>query len=287
MVNSDSGNSAKKQVVNTNLLVVLHLYYLEQISFFIEKLENINNCNWQLILTSPFDLNHEILNNFKRINKNVIFFKVPNIGYDIWPFIFAIKHSDLSKFDFVIKLQTKRPTNRIKILRIFVKNYGWRNELVNALLLSKTYFNKIIRCLIKHDEIGIIGSKSVLRSLEKNYILSINQELDKLHIVSSLSRNRRPLFFAGTMFIIRAKLLAYLYEAQINEHLFKNDALESESDGTISHIFERLFSIVPQVLGYKIKGKSPHPLSYYMRLIQKLPYHFYYKFKNNFVSKNH
>ena len=34
-----------------HVLVHLHLFYYEQTDYFIKKLANINNCNWDLFVT--------------------------------------------------------------------------------------------------------------------------------------------------------------------------------------------------------------------------------------------
>ena len=33
------------------VLVHLHLYYQDQLLYFLEKLKNINNCTWDLVIT--------------------------------------------------------------------------------------------------------------------------------------------------------------------------------------------------------------------------------------------
>ena len=94
------------------VLVHLHLFYHEQLPYFLDKLKNINNCDWDLIVTvcEHIDESEKMILNFKSDAEIRL---VENNGYDILPFLNVIKSVNLDDYDFVLKLHTKRGRNTI------------------------------------------------------------------------------------------------------------------------------------------------------------------------------
>ncbi|MBQ2068723.1 MAG: hypothetical protein II465_01190, partial [Bacteroidales bacterium] len=88
------------------LLVHFHVYYEDQIPWFLEKLGNINGCEWDLYVT------YSALGEASRAMILSAFplarmMELGNIGYDLWPFIKVLKSVDVDSYDYVMKLHTK------------------------------------------------------------------------------------------------------------------------------------------------------------------------------------
>ena len=74
----------------SRLLVHLHVYYHDQVVYFIEKMKNISGCEWDLLVTySEYDGRTEAL--IREFRPDAGFLKVENVGYDVWPFISVLK----------------------------------------------------------------------------------------------------------------------------------------------------------------------------------------------------
>ena len=82
----------------SRLLVHLHIYYHNQVDYFIGKMKNITDCEWDLLVTfSEYDSQTEAL--IKEFKPSAAFLKVENVGYDVWPFISVLKKIDFSRYD--------------------------------------------------------------------------------------------------------------------------------------------------------------------------------------------
>ena len=117
------------------ILVHFHLYYHNQIDFWIDKFSNINHCDWDLFVTYV-DENKESKNKILKIKPDTKFIKVKNAGYDILPFLKIIENVNLGEYDYILKMHTKnyRAKPYIGI------GYDWRNLLVSAILDSAKRF---------------------------------------------------------------------------------------------------------------------------------------------------
>lgn len=228
------------------VLVHLHLFYHEQLPYFIEKLQNINTCYWDLIVT--------VCEHVEESEKMILDFKpdaeirlVENNGYDILPFLNVIKSVNLDDYDLVLKLHTKNVRKRIviNINGIPFKNSFWEKRLVDSLLYSKGIFFENLRILCD-DRYGMVADSfftiKLLSYPEDTYLL--DQLKSELNIKSDYSY-----FIAGSMFLIRASILKRLAKYNIEE-----DKIESAtgSTSTIYHAIERIFTILTDDEGYEV-----------------------------------
>ena len=99
------------------ILVFLHLFYPESWKEIREYLRNFEGYNWDLCITYPGFLDEkegfqEIKEDIRRLNPGTEFFCFENRGFDIGPFLTALRTRDTGGYDVVFKLQskgTKRP----------------------------------------------------------------------------------------------------------------------------------------------------------------------------------
>ena len=90
----------------SRLIVHFHIYYHDQVDYFINKMKNINGCDWDLLVTySTASSKTEAM--IKEFKPDAQFLKVENAGYDVWPFIKVLKVLDFTKYDYILKLHTK------------------------------------------------------------------------------------------------------------------------------------------------------------------------------------
>jgi adenylyl- and sulfurtransferase ThiI len=126
-----------------------------------------------------------------------------------------------------------------------LKKYKWRNYLVNALL------NNIRKNILKFEEdnqVGLLGSyklccmESLTQPLIKD-LLEIGFDTNKL--------NSKYYYIAGTMFIIRAKLLKPL-QGRYDTNTFRDSSNVSGAHNENAHNIERLFGAIVTLQGFQI-----------------------------------
>ncbi len=244
-----------------NILVHLHLYYQEQLDFFLQKLSNISGCRWDLFVT--------VCEKSDDISKKILEFKpdahiilVKNIGYDVYPFIQVLNLVDIDNYDYVLKIHTKnfRMIQRtIKEKHMTIQGFSWRDNLVNTLIGTKSIFKKNLE-LLNNKRIGMICSKTFLfkitdKTPEDTLLLSNLKKRLKIE-------NSYGYFCAGTMFIIKANILKQLKDTNFNEYDFGQHIEQTESCGNLAHAIERIFTILTDYYGLKVCGRNVYLFSF-------------------------
>lgn len=244
------------------LFVHLHIYYHNQIDYFVKKLCNINACDWDLFITyvEPSD---ELFRKFKTTKPDTIFLQVKNIGYDVYPFIQAIRTINLEDYDYILKLHTKAQRKRFG----FIKSNAWRNNLVEFLLHSKKLFRNNLEILNNNKDIGLICNPWQFQTIrgklsEETYALNTMMKRLNLHY-------RGNKFVAGTMFMARASIYKDIADSDICEDDFEDES-HTNSTSTNAHVLERVFSLIVYSKGYKIYTVSRFSSPYLFLISQKV-----------------
>ena len=228
------------------ILVILHVYYHDHISYFIDKMKNINGCEWDLIVTYSEE-NQRTNNKFRNFKPDVKFVMVDNSGYDVWPFIQTIKAIDLSGYDYILKLHTKNINNpSIKLNGLKQTGHRWRNMIVDSMLKSQKQFSKCLKRLESNPNIGMICCYELFVSLtdripEDTYML----EEEAARIGLQIKKGK---FCAGTMFMVRPECLKVILDAEFTPEMWV--AGKSHSIGTLAHVYERILCFAVLDAGY-------------------------------------
>jgi lipopolysaccharide biosynthesis protein len=240
------------------LLVILHVYYHDHVSYFIDKMKNINGCEWDLIVTYS-EQSQRTKNKLENFKPDTKFVMVDNTGYDVWPFIQTIKAVDLSGYDYILKLHTKNINNpSIRLNGLKQTGHRWRNLLVDSMLKSPKQFSKCLKRLENNPKIGMISCYELFVNLtdrrpEDTYML----EKEATRIGLKIKTGK---FCAGTMFMTRSSCLETIRMAELDHSVWGEEA-KSHSKATLAHVYERIFGSVISESGMKIKGVSPHRLN--------------------------
>ena len=239
-----------KKAKQKRVLVHIHLYYHEQIDYFISKLSNINNCYWDLYVTYSEE-NEQSRNKVLNIKPNAKFVKCPNIGYDILPFINVLQLVDLKNYDYILKIHTK--AYREQQFQYWESGYGWRNILVNALLGSKHNFYRCLKYFEKNKNIGIIAAKNCIRHMSFSNRPEDTVLYKRVCKIFNLPDNRGH-FVCGTMFMCRASLMQLFKNLKYSESFFHSYEQRTGMEGTPIHVMERLFGTMTEAQGYVLYG---------------------------------
>jgi hypothetical protein len=234
--------------------------YLERISFL-----NKSKCIFTLYLTSSVvnndseqgKFNHKLvqtsLDKYNLANKCKII-TVPNIGYDIGPFVHVINSIDLDSYDLVLKIHTKNEigTNVTNLNGVNYTDRDWTELLIDSVLKNKNIISKIFSIFKKNLDINMVSSRYCTTSDEfyyEKHIKKVNEILYKI----SLSTVESIEFCAGTIFWARASIFKLIQNKYTIESFVDSRNNNSDIDCTLAHTFERLFGVLAKTNNGKIK----------------------------------
>lgn len=220
--------------------VHLHLYYLEQLPELLARLENLNRAGitWDLFVTMPAavcsfsatgknaaHLSAEIISpaaetdartdSFAAADAQIraafpaaVIWRPENRGYDVGPFIDFLHRVRLDEYDYILKIHTKRRQHGEYCCFNGIRFHtaAWSKILLDALLETPEIVRRNFALLENETDIGMVGNGFCLTGEAGTYKMleaSIKNEAEKMHLPPIENFN----FIAGTMFIVRARLL--------------------------------------------------------------------------------
>ena len=232
------------------IAVHLHLFYLEQLDDLLVRLQNLTDYPYDLFVTMVDD-NAEAKQKILTFKSDAKIWIVPNLGYDVGPFIDFLHKINLDEYDYIIKIHTKRAKSGSYCIfnrhRFDMKT--WRAMLLDA-VISKSAVANNLRLLAQNDKIGMVGSDFILtdeKCVYQNVTLQIETEMVKIGMEIPKDKH----FVAGTMFWARAKLLKPLLVYKIEDFAVSEGQIH---DGTLAHVIERMFGLVITAQGYQVRG---------------------------------
>ena len=232
------------------IAVHMHLFYTQQLNDLLSRLQNMDGTPYDLYVTICED-NDETIKKIRQIKPQAKIWQVPNLGYDVGPFIDFLHHINLDNYDYILKIHTKR-THSINYCYFNKRRFDvrtWREMLLDA-IISKPAISEALNLLAKDSKIGMLGSSFVLTNEKKalhNLEKDIEAEMRKIGLETPDDKH----FIAGTMFWVRSKLLKPFLAYNI--HNFEPSSANTH-DETLAHVLERMFGIAITAQGYKIKG---------------------------------
>lgn len=229
------------------VLVILHLFYEDQLAWFLDKIANIHGCEWDLLVTGPAFSDASVAA-IRAFRSDARFLSCENVGYDVWPFLHAFQTVSPDDYDWILKLHTKSNTgkHKIRINGVHLTGFMWRDILVDALLESPARWQEVLGACQKSD-CGMVCSRKLYAKLnfkEDNGLLD-----DELRRIGLTTDERR--FCVGTMFLLRSSLLKALPLQDFRAEQFPKESA-SNSGGSLAHIYERVLSLLAPSRGYKV-----------------------------------
>lgn len=240
------------------ILVHLHIFYHEQVPYFLEKLRNIPKTFDIHLVVTLVEQNSLTRHLLETAFPDVECLIVPNNGYDIAPFFTVLQHVDRSQYDLVLKLHTKGfYPSAIPIGDEMFGEYAWRNALVDDLLGSPEIVVGNIKNLLEDNDIGMIGCQRLILSSateeEKGLI-----DYETFYQITSERFNiqrRAPFhFIAGTMFMARMEIFSSV--AKLPVSAFSPSTGTGDSECSLAHYMERFLGFAVSIAGFRIKDVS-------------------------------
>ncbi|MDX2082501.1 MAG: rhamnan synthesis F family protein [Rickettsiales bacterium] len=219
------------KILQLKVAVHLHLFYLDLLDEFIESLKNIPH-KFDLFITLV-DCDQSKIAKIFTIFPNTKVFSIPNIGRDVGGLIEVINNIDLNDYDVLIKLHSK------KSLHTGFEQKDWRQRLTGALIGNK-FQSALVLSKFCDKKIGMIGSFEDLSFIELENRDNFKNFCKKFEI------SDEAIFFRGTVFAIRTKILQRFKEKKIILKDFEN------SDSACPYAFEHAFGSLCLAQNYKI-----------------------------------
>lgn len=225
---------------------------MDQLPEIISKLQNMDKSgiDYDLYVTMTAK-DEEAETKIKQAFTKVTIWQVENRGYDIGPFIDFLHKINLDSYDYILKIHTKNKKggdygcfNGVR-----VDSKTWANMLWDALLGSSDVVKNNYSILLENPKVGMLGSSFCLSRKEENPKIRAKMSYECKRL--SLAENDNISFIAGTMFMVRAKLMQPFLAYRITDF----EKVQSKvHDYMLAHCLERLFGVAVLAQGYEIRG---------------------------------
>ena len=235
--------------IDKKIAIHIHVFYIDMLDIFIDYLKN-SPYKFDLLISVNSEENKNICikkinnNSLKKLNKLLIKI-VPNIGRDIAPLLIDFKEEQ-KEYDFICHIHTKKSPHDVSLK-------GWLDYLLTN-LISESAIKNIIINFIQNENIGIVFPPIFYKIYDTVLIAADKQNmcklLDRMNINFILDSNNF-IFPAGSMFWYKPDALKSLFLLNLTYDDFPKEPISPSA--TISHAIERLFGIVAEYNGYKIK----------------------------------
>ena len=231
--------------------VVLHLYYRDLWPEFAWCLARLS-MPFQLVVTVN-EHDAEFESEVRRVFPDAEIHVMENRGRDVGPFMELLRQGHLDRFDAVCKLHGKR--SAVSGPRALL-GHIWRRANLIDLVGSDEKVEHILRRFQTDPDIGMIGSPRFHfpnGHFDEEGVWGENRDAvaGLIRRLGADTEGRRAEYYAGTMFWIGRKPLATLKRLGLGLSDF--EAENGALDGTLGHAMERLFGMIPSVIGQKLE----------------------------------
>jgi len=230
--------------------VIAHVFYPELWPELAACIRTVGSCD----LTVTY-VDEAAVEGARRDFPNARFVLCENRGYDIWPFLKALKTVDLDAFDVVVKLHTKRDivcAKRNIVAHTLLNGSAWRDHLL-AFVKTHEAWQRTCR-KFEDPKVGLVADRHVIflrrDGLKEKYCESFDAAVRELNGEWGIPARRNGRFVGGTMFAARAAALRPFAERAFTSEMF--DVSGGHETETYAHVVERMFGLAVGGQGYKV-----------------------------------
>lgn len=238
-----------KKNKNVRILVHLHLFYPEMWERIKEYLKNLTPYDYTLYVTHPLNFEAEVINKIKEFKPDTVIIPLENKGFDVGPYIEVISKTDLSRYDIIFKLHSKRKRKgRMFMYGNLFRKRDWFLYLFNG-VAGPFNVHKTIDKLANDSKVGMVAAQNLIVTDPAHKQRFVQKYAEEFH----LNYTKNYQFIAGTVFAVKASLMQ-----EIKDLGFSQDDFDPTKRGqfSLAHALERLICIVVIEKGYKIAGNT-------------------------------
>ena len=233
-------------------LVIAHVFYPQLWPELADCIRNVGSCD--LVVTY---VDESSVVAARRDFPAARFLLCENRGYDIWPFLKAVQTSDLSAYDLIVKLHTKRDIDlprKAEVGYTVLNGSRWRDRLLAFVKTPEAWAKTVAR--FADPSIGMVADRHVVfrrcDAKREAHGGSFDAAVRELNEKRGIPAKRNGRFVGGTMFAVRAPILARLVSHPFSPEMF--GASGGHENETFAHVVERMFGLIVSGLGFRVEG---------------------------------
>ncbi len=238
----------RNQKTHLRILVVLHLFYPEQWVKIKEYLMTFGGCAFDLKVTIPEGYTDEAtITDIREFSPGAEIITLPNIGYDVAPFIQVLNTVDLNQYDLVYKLQSKGINVPARYL--YGQEFCFKDWFLNLYrgIFGLFRTRRIIKMFETDAELGLVAAQNLIVE-DPSYKKHFTSDIAASYGIS-LNPNYR--YVAGTCFAARSSALMKIKELGLQLSDFE---VTKRGEFSTAHAFERIICAIVENAGYRMKG---------------------------------
>ena len=231
-------------------LVVVHVYYPQLWPELAACVRNIDG-ERDLVITYG---DEAAIAEARRDFPEVRFLQCENRGYDIWPFIAALQSSDLSTYEAIVKLHTKRDVESdiaFDFNHAVYNGSAWRNFLLGFVRTPEAWHRA--RKLLAKSGVGMVAERHVVMRRRDVPVARTKESFDAAAEFLGLDPkrvSRSGQYVAGTMFAAKPAALRPLLGKELTAEMF--DPPAGHMTETFAHVMERALGLSVTAAGLRI-----------------------------------
>ena len=224
----------------------LHLYYREQWGTLLPRIVNLAVCPLDLYVTLPPGASPDGLP-LPPAPVETHFSVMENRGYDLGPFAETLAGLDLGRYDFMVKLHTKRSVNDWINYRPLLGGC-WRRRLL-AFCASRRRVEAVLDQFGRDPSIGMVADRRLIVGASDTEERQSVRDSARAEIARFGLAMGAAEFVAGTMFIARARVFAPM-RGKIR--LADFEPVVAHEPATLAHVYERVLGYLVGAQGMRI-----------------------------------
>ena len=239
-------------------LVVAHVYYPQLWAELADCIRNIDG-ERDLIVTY---VDEASVAEARRDFPTARFFKSENRGFDIWPFLQAVRETDLSAYDLVVKLHTKRDFEIGREHRYNWCRYDgarWRNFLLSFCRTPGSWRRTLGR--FRDPSVGMVADRHVI--VRRNDLPwrvpreCFDAAIEEMSSISGVGLSAATCqYVSGTMFAVRPVALLPLLRRRFSSEDFAASGHADDFRLQYAHTVEHLLGFSVTAAGLRIDSSD-------------------------------
>lgn len=229
-------------------LAIVHLFYAEMWPELKRCLANLGE--FDLVVTYVDDA---AVVEARRDFPAARFICCENRGYDVWPFICALKAVDLTAYELVIKLHSKRDIKKdhpFTMGGVRLNGSAWRDYLLNFVRTPEAWEATAMQ--FADPTVGMVADRRLIYSRTEGGKSAFDSAARELREKFALKVPKSAYFVGGTMFAARAKLLKVFRDYPFTPEMFTVSGPHEPT--TYAHLMERMLGLAVCAQGYRLVG---------------------------------
>lgn len=243
------GTASSNDGARLRAAVLVHLFYPELWPELARHLRSLDGTDFELFVSvaarhAGSGIEATIRDGFPGADVGY----VENRGFDVGAHWQTLRRCDLSRFDVVLLLQSKMSSH----VRV---GDAWRQNLLGSLIGTPDIWRDNLRMLSSDPHVGMIASAFHRNTRDVLICDEMRRTLEAVGMPTGFDQLKDHYeFVGGTMMILRAHLLADIYERTVSRIAFEpyeTLTLARRRDATFAHAVERVLGMYVGWRGYR------------------------------------